>query len=299
MRSLPSISLVIPNLNGSKWLTHCLDSIRSQNYPSLELIFVDGCSTDCSLDIVSRYSDLSPFVISEADSGPAQAINRGFEIATGDILHWLNSDDMLEEGALWAIGEAFAAHQDAQAVFGAVVNVDSTANKILSVCENKRITYTRLYEFCCGLRPGLGWHQPGCWWKRDYLINRGLLNQNYKALFDREFFLRILRDKPKIVYVNSCLVRFRMHDNNLSRGFSLWKRKEERSILSNELKYSSWLSSKYRFYIRTLLWQRKLCRFLKAEEVKLLIVMGSILGDPKVRLRPRSGGKSLLISAIK
>ena len=98
MASLPRITIVTPSYNQAKYISETIESVIAQAYPNLEHIVIDGGSTDGTLEILNRYPDL--IVISESDKGQADAINKGFKLATGEILGYLCSDDTLLLGTL-------------------------------------------------------------------------------------------------------------------------------------------------------------------------------------------------------
>ena len=96
----PSISVVIPSYNQGAFIEKTIRSVLMQNYPSLELIVIDGGSTDNSVKIIQKYTDFFNHWVSEKDRGQADAINKGLSWATGEILYWINSDDYLLPKAL-------------------------------------------------------------------------------------------------------------------------------------------------------------------------------------------------------
>lgn len=105
---LPSISIIVPNYNGGKTIEKNLKSLIEQNYPSLEIIVVDGGSTDNSVKIIKQLDPYITWWVSEKDNGQSNAINKGFAKCTGEIINWLCSDDLLTSGALHTVGKYFA-----------------------------------------------------------------------------------------------------------------------------------------------------------------------------------------------
>jgi glycosyltransferase involved in cell wall biosynthesis len=114
---LPSITIITPSYNQGRFIGRTIESVLSQNYPRLEYIVIDGGSTDETLLILKKYGSRIQW-ISEKDSGQSSAINKGFRMATGDIVAWLNSDDIYLPGSLQKIGAYFQAHTDVMMVYG-------------------------------------------------------------------------------------------------------------------------------------------------------------------------------------
>ena len=106
-RALPRISVVTVGLNQAAYLEAAIRSVLDQNYPNLEYIVVDGGSTDGSIEIIERYRDRFGAVVIEPDEGQSDALNKGFALATGDVMNWLCSDDMLEPGSLVRVAETY------------------------------------------------------------------------------------------------------------------------------------------------------------------------------------------------
>lgn len=299
---LPSITIAIPNRNGSRYLRECIESILSQDYPRLELFFCDGCSTDASLSIVREYEHHFRDISSLPDSGPAEAINRALMAATGRVFQWINSDDILEPGALHSIGRSFMEHPRASLVAGRVTNFQDSDKSYAGSCDNKNLSYSEFFRYCCGLRTKLNWHQPGCWWKRRALVSVGGINPVYKAYFDRELFLRLFRSKHKINYIDSNLVKFRFHDNQISHATGNWKRRELRKIIKFEATINSDFRPLYSTWIKAYYWSKHLTRIdnssTKTSLLDTLNFCLEILMDPAFRLRPHSGTKKVLLSLV-
>ncbi|HEY4988799.1 MAG TPA: glycosyltransferase family 2 protein, partial [Opitutaceae bacterium] len=118
----PRITVVTPSYQQAPFLEECLRSVLMQNYPNLEYVVMDGGSTDGSADILRRYSPFLTHWQTGKDGGQGDAINRGFERASGEILCWLNSDDMFLPGAFFAVALAFQRTQ-ADIVYGDALNL--------------------------------------------------------------------------------------------------------------------------------------------------------------------------------
>lgn len=118
------ISIVTPNLNQGRFLEATIRSVVDQDYPELEYIIQDGLSTDESVEVIRRYAPRLAYWTSEKDSGQANAINRGMRHATGDLLAYLNSDDLLLPGSLAYVARFFATHPEVDVVYGHRVLID-------------------------------------------------------------------------------------------------------------------------------------------------------------------------------
>jgi glycosyltransferase involved in cell wall biosynthesis len=116
--TLPSISIVVPNYNGGATIDATLRSLIDQKYPRLEILVVDGGSADNSVEVIRRNEQHIAWWISEKDRGQTHAINKGFARATGEIVNWLPSDDVLLPGALHTIARAFIENPEADVVAG-------------------------------------------------------------------------------------------------------------------------------------------------------------------------------------
>ena len=114
----PRVTIVTPSFNQAAFLEQTIDSVLSQDYPNLEYIVVDGGSTDASVDVIKRHAKHLAHWESRKDNGPADAINRGLSLATGEIMAYLNSDDLYEPGAVKKAVAGFAAKPAAGVVYG-------------------------------------------------------------------------------------------------------------------------------------------------------------------------------------
>lgn len=143
MERLPKITIITPSLNQAFFIEETIQSVFSQGYPYLEYLVIDGGSTDGTIDILKKYEGRLSW-ISGPDSGQTNAINKGLRLATGEVVAFLNSDDLYEPGALLTVGEFFASRPEAVWLTGMCINIDQSGKEIRQ--------RTRLYKnFWLGL----------------------------------------------------------------------------------------------------------------------------------------------------
>jgi glycosyltransferase involved in cell wall biosynthesis len=130
LTSSPRVSIITPSFNQARYLEETICSVLDQDYPNLEYMVVDGGSTDGSVEIIHRYADRLTWWVSEKDRGQTDALNKGFEHATGVIFAWLNSDDTYLPGAIREAVSFLQAHPEAGMVYGDTNLVDETGRCI-------------------------------------------------------------------------------------------------------------------------------------------------------------------------
>ena len=212
---LPRISIITPSFNQAQYLERTLRSVRDQNYPNLEHIVMDGGSTDRSIEILREYDDYLTYWESEPDRGPAHAINKGFARATGDILLWLNSDDMLAENSLWTVSELFRSKPDIDLVYGNALYVDELDRPLLM---NHGPYRTSQYYGVMQPRDDIPEYwgyihsvpQPATFFRRSLLDRAGALDEDYKFIFDFELFFRF-QEQGKVTKSENLLAFYRIH----------------------------------------------------------------------------------------
>lgn len=201
-QTLPRISIITPSYNQGQYIEETILSIINQDYPNLEYIIIDGKSTDNTVDIIKKYNGLVTYWVSEKDSGQANAINKGFQKATGKIINWINSDDQLMPGALQKVADYFANNPDAMMVHGRIEYFGETS-KYYSKNYSKKDLATRYVSHIC-------MPQPACFYKKQLLDEQGLLDESLHFSMDTDLFIRAGLNN-KIVQVEDVLARFRLH----------------------------------------------------------------------------------------
>jgi glycosyltransferase involved in cell wall biosynthesis len=200
----PRISIVTPSYNQVQFLEETIRSVLLQGYPNLEYIIMDGASTDGSLEILHRYSSFFDYWISARDDGHASALNAGFDHASGDILGYINSDDLLLPDALFNIARYFRQNPQADLVVGKSVLINS-ASTIYYRVPGLIPTFYSLLFWGSG-----GFNQPASFWKRDLFLSVGPFDPAYRFSFDFDMYLRFTL-KSHAKHINQYLAAFRMH----------------------------------------------------------------------------------------
>ena len=228
MTARPDITVITPNWNGARFLERCVRSVVNQRAGGvrLEYLVIDGGSTDDSLKLLERYADEFDVLVSEPDSGPADAINKGLRRATGDIVAWLNADDWYFPGALRRVVDAFAAHPQRALGFGRCVIVDEADQEIRrGITRFKEAFFPLSARFTIQSINYIS--QPAMFFRRSALESAGLLRSDLKAAWDYDLALRLWRQGGGFVIKGGPLAAFRWHEGSISGRHFRQQFKEE------------------------------------------------------------------------
>jgi glycosyltransferase involved in cell wall biosynthesis len=212
---LPKISVITPSYNSGRFIEHTIQSVLSQEYPKLEYIVMDGGSTDNTLEILQKYKG-SVNWISEKDSGQSHAINKGFALATGDVLAYLNADDIYEPGALHTVGNYFLKHPTAYWVTGRCRFIDQNDHEIRKLASIYKYFWL-LWGSYKALMVIDYVSQPATFWHRNVINQIGNFNEGLHYAMDYDFSLRV--GKIFTMWrINKGLAAYRIHSS--SKTFS-------------------------------------------------------------------------------
>ncbi|UCC96269.1 MAG: glycosyltransferase [Candidatus Omnitrophota bacterium] len=271
-QSLPKMSIVTASYNQGQFIEETIRSVLLQGYPNLEYIIMDGGSSDDSVAIIKKYEKWLAFWMSEKDEGQAAALNKGFSKATGQILGWLNSDDIYQPGALQTMGQHWMHHSDCHFLTGdgEIVNL-----------EGECAHYIKAYEY--SFKDLLRYHQdkylpqPSVFFSREAFFGVGGLNPQLYIALDVDLWLRIRR-KYTLCYVQMCTSKLRQHDEAKTWRNSDLGAKEIASVVRKYCREINLFEQFFirigsRFFYASTLCRRGLHEYLKgnrAEAIKLL-----------------------------
>jgi hypothetical protein len=180
----PLVSIVTPSFNQSKFIEETIRSVLLQSYPNLEYLILDGGSTDGAVDIIRKYEKHLTSWVSERDEGQSDAINKGLARCTGELMNWLNSDDLLLPGALAALAEAERNDSEAGVFVGAARRVDG----------KDRLIYDR-WNTVEEINNPLDWLrnnfiQPAAYFRRRVWQEAGPIDVTLRYALDVDFWIR-------------------------------------------------------------------------------------------------------------
>jgi glycosyltransferase involved in cell wall biosynthesis len=231
------ISIVTPSFNQARYIQRTIDSVLDQQGDfELDYRVIDGGSTDETLEILKSYGSRLSWV-SEPDAGQVDAINKGLRSATGDVVGWLNSDDLLLPGALARVAETFAAQPDAEWVHGQCTIIDEhdqTVRRWVSAYKHFR---SRHHSFENLLTENYV-SQMTAFWRRAVHADIGYLDPDVRLAFDYDFFLRLAK-RSAPVFIDAPIACFRWYAESKS-GAGFVAQMQETNELARRYRSNPW-----------------------------------------------------------
>ena len=203
------VSIVTPSYNQAAYLEQTIQSVLGQDHPQIEYIVIDGASTDRSVEIIKKYTDRLAYWISEKDRGQAEAINKGFAVAKGEILAWLNSDDYYLPGTVSAAVKSFRENPGAGMIYGDMLAVDGNGQTI-NVLKYKQLRLEDLLSFQI-----IG--QPSVFFRRAAFEEAGPLDTSFHFMLDHHLWIRIAQ-QGRILHVPQVWSAARYHAEAKNRA---------------------------------------------------------------------------------
>jgi glycosyltransferase involved in cell wall biosynthesis len=207
MDQQPLVSIVTPSYNSARFMERTIESVLSQDYPSIEYLVMDGGSTDESLTILERYQGRLQY-FSAKDKGPADAVHQGFARSNGAILGWLNSDDEYAPGAVTAAVRELMEHPEAGVVYGEGVWIDEDGREIGRYPTTSPYR-DGMFEQECGIC------QPAAFLRREAFFESGGMKTDQNSCWDYDLWIRISR-RHRFLAVPRLMARSRMHRNTIT-----------------------------------------------------------------------------------
>jgi len=225
MRNNPKISIVTPSFNQGQFIEGTILSVLSQTYRNIQYIVVDGCSTDNTMDIVNKYRDRINIIIHEQDEGQTDAINKGFKLANGELVGWLNSDDILYPNCIEKIVDLYLDKPDGSVYYNAAIEIidakSSVVNKYRRIIPNRNHLLEINYDIV----------QQGSFYKRELVEKVNYLDEKEHFCMDLDLWLKLSKIAP-IYYLDVVpMSAFRLWEANKTSTDLLIFLKDIRRIL--------------------------------------------------------------------
>lgn len=197
------VTIITPSFNQGRFLEQTILSVLNQTYRHIQFLVIDGGSTDNSVDIIRKYEQRIQFWVSEPDGGQADAINKGFALAKGDLICWVNSDDILYPNYVADRVAQFKDNPSMDMIYGDVDEGPDMTSK--TIRKGRQTDVGEMLKNASCPVP-----QQSAMWRRSVIEQMGYLNPRWHVILDREYFTRIAA-KGRMKYIAGSVALFRTH----------------------------------------------------------------------------------------
>lgn len=254
------ISIVTPTLNGLPLLRQTGDSILAQQGDfDLQWIVIDGGSTDGTVEWLASHADSRLTWMSGRDAGQSDAINKGLARANGDVVAWLNDDDLYARGALAAVARAFSNHPAAQWLVGRYEVISLAGTPIRQGVVNYKRRRLERYSLAQLLTENVI-PQPAVFWRRTFGEQVGPLDGSLYYTMDYDLWLRMATQSPPLI-IDDLLARFRHHPTSKSGQLNRAQFDEQHAVMSRYTT-SRWRRAVHRFHVEKVVWAYRAMRLV-------------------------------------
>lgn len=220
------VSIVTVNYNGEDYLEQTIQSVINQDYNNVEYIIIDGGSSDRSIEVIEKYNSRIDYWLSEPDKGMYNALNKGFEKATGEIYAYLNSDDLYEnKNVISNVVEQYR-NSEFDLFYGNTIYIDSVGKEkfkytLPPLSKNKIVALNRI-----------PFAQSSAFWSSKIHLQVGGFDERYRLVADSDFFYKILLiTSSSFIQSSSFISKFRLHENAFTHKESKLMAKETKDML--------------------------------------------------------------------
>ena len=208
-RPWPRISIVTLSYNQGRFIEDAIRSVLLQGYPNLEYIIIDGGSTDDSVEVIRKYEDKLAYWSSEPDRGPAAALNKGFQVATGEIFGFLNADDLYLTGSLHTIANLFGIHSSVDVLYGDGYMTDESGRLREPIYSDRWNLWRMAYGSCVLV-------QPATFFRKQAFLKTNGFGEEFSSTWDAGLWADLALSGAVFHHARESLGIFRLHSDSIT-----------------------------------------------------------------------------------